>query len=133
MQHSEENGVYNPLLVDMFFNLYLVYMYTDLVFTPEERQDPSKIYDMLESNGVIKAVINSMNPNEYKYLTTIMKKEIALKQTYRRTLASVLNNMMEELPDKTQKAIDMVKKFDPEDFQQVINFAIAANGGRPIN
>ena len=35
-QNAEENGIYNPLLVDTYFHLYLVYMYTDIIFSAKD-------------------------------------------------------------------------------------------------
>jgi hypothetical protein len=109
VQNSEENGIFNPLLVDMYFNLYLVYMYTDIIFTEEEKAEPSLLYDHLDSNGIIRAVINNMNPNEYKCLVNMAKRMVGLKQTYKRTIASVLHEMIDDLPDKTEKAAGILK------------------------
>ena len=35
IQNAEENGVLNDLLLDMYFRLYTVYMYTDIEFTAD--------------------------------------------------------------------------------------------------
>ena len=42
----------------MYFNLYIVYMYTDLIFTEEDKLDEAEIYDTLESNGLIAEIIS---------------------------------------------------------------------------
>ena len=46
LQKAEENGVYNEMKLDMYFNLYLIYMYTDLEFTEEEKADEFALYDI---------------------------------------------------------------------------------------
>ena len=33
LQMSEEDGIYNEALLDMYFNLYLVFLYTNIQFT----------------------------------------------------------------------------------------------------
>ena len=53
LQKAEENGIYNPIKLDMYFHLYLVYMYTNLSFTDKQRENEPKIYDTLKSNGFI--------------------------------------------------------------------------------
>ena len=60
LQKSLEEGVYNPVKKDMYFHLYLVYMYTDITFTEKQREDESKLYDVLESNGLIPAVLKNI-------------------------------------------------------------------------
>ena len=39
LQQAKENGVVNQIKLDILFNMYIVLMYTDLVFTEEERAD----------------------------------------------------------------------------------------------
>lgn len=133
LQNSEENGIYNLLKVDMYFRLYITYLYTDIEFSNNEKNDPIKLYDELNSMGIIDAVIMAMNTNEYSYLKEILDKTISQKLKYRNTVASVLNNVIENLAPNAEKAADIINNFNPEMFQQVINFATAANGNRPIN
>ena len=36
LQNSRENGVINEIKLEVYFNMYIVYFYTDLVFEDEE-------------------------------------------------------------------------------------------------
>jgi len=45
----------------MYFNLYIVYFYTNLNFTDKQKEDPAKLYDQMESNGLITEVIAHMD------------------------------------------------------------------------
>ena len=49
LQKANEDGIYNPLLLDVFFHLNLVYMYTNLSFTTKQKEDEFKLYDTLKS------------------------------------------------------------------------------------
>ena len=60
LQKSIENGIYNELKLAMYFNLYIIYMYTDLEFTEEERADEIKLFNELESNGIVESVLGAM-------------------------------------------------------------------------
>ena len=73
-----------------------------------------------------------MNPNEGKYLNEILEETLRMRLEYKSTIASVINGFIEDLPANAQAAKEIVEKFNPEDFQQVIQFAQAANGNRPI-
>ena len=116
----------------MFFNLFIVYSYTDIEFTDEEKADPAKIYDELYSNGVIDTILDNMNESELSYLNELLEATMDIKLQYRNTTASVINSLIEGLPINANNALDIVNKFNPEDFQRVIDFAMAANGGRPL-
>lgn len=132
LQNAEENGIYNLLKLRMFFDLYTTYLYTNLEFTVEEKDNPAELYDVLNSNGIISAIFNNMNPNEVKYLNEILEETLRMRLEYKGTIASVINRFIEDLPVNAQAAKEIIEKFNPEDFQQVIQFAQAANGNRPI-
>ena len=36
LQKAEQDGIYNPILLDMYFHLYLIYMYTNISFTEKQ-------------------------------------------------------------------------------------------------
>ena len=133
LQNSDESGVYNLLKLDMYTELYIMYLYTDMEFTLEEKADPAALYDVLKSRGIIGAVLNAIPDSERTYLQTILKDTLELKLKHRNTIASVLNNFIDNLPKNAEEAMNIVNKFNPEDFQQVLAFAKAANGGREIN
>lgn len=133
IQNSEENGVYNNLLLDMYFHLYICYLYTDIDFTDEEKENPAQTFDILMSMGVIDQVIAAMDPTEYKALLQIFTTTVENKMKYKNTIASVINSFIEQLPINAEQAGEIIKNFNPEQFQQVLQFAQAANGNRPIN
>lgn len=133
LQNSEENGIYNILMIDMYFKLYIVYSYTDIEFTEDEKDNPIQLYDELYSGGLIQAIISAIPVHEYEYLWDNLKQMMDLKLQYRNTIASVINNFVENLPINANAAKDIIEKFNPDDFQEVLKFAQAANGNRPIN
>jgi len=47
LQNSRENGVINEIKLEIYFNIYIVYFYTDLIFSDEEKADPGQLYDEL--------------------------------------------------------------------------------------
>lgn len=132
LQKAEEDGIYNPLKLDMYFHLHLVYMYTNLSFTDKQREDESKLYDCLKSNGFIYQFMNVLEDEEYNYLFEMMQDVVDWRMSYRNTAAAVLQSLIQDLPRNAQVAADIVDSFDKEKFQEVISFAEAANGGRPI-
>lgn len=132
LQNSEENGMYNLLKLDMYFHLYICYLYTDIEFTDKEKDNPANTYDTLMSYGVIEQVIAAMDPDEYGMLYSTMMETLETRMKYKSTVASVINSFIEQLPVNAENAADIIKNFNPEMFQQVIQFARAANGDRPI-
>lgn len=133
LQNAEENGEYNLIKLQMYYQLYMVYMYSNLEFTDEEKQNESKVYDELKSNGILDGILAAIPASETIYCDAVLKETLDAKRTYRNTVASVIHGFINDLPKNANMAKDIISQFNPEDFQQVIDFARAANGGRPIN
>lgn len=132
LQNSESEGLYDPMKLEVFFNLYLVEMYTDIIFSDEQKADPYQLYNELESNGVIDIVINAMSDEEYKILQEFLKQVKKEKESYKRSIPGFLEKFIQDMPKQAEAAAQIVNNFDPEKYKQVIEFAKAANGGREI-
>lgn len=132
LQKAEENGVYNPMLIDMYFHLNLVYMYTNLSFTEKQREDEAKLYDTLRSNNFFELFLPVLAENEYQELFNYINEVMKLNLNYRNTAGAVLQSLIQDLPRNAEAAAQIVNSFDKEKYQEVINFATAANGGRNI-
>lgn len=132
LQNSEENGIYNDLKLEMYFNLYIVYMYTDLIFTEEDKLDEAGIYDTLESNGLIAEIISMIPQYEYQNLFDFLQVMRKSKIKYKNSIASIVKSFVEDMPVNAEQAMEIMQNFNPNDFNEVKNFAQAANGNRPI-
>lgn len=132
LQKSIEGEIYNPIKLDMFFHLHLVYMYSNITFTDKQREDEEKLYDTLENNDIINSVIANMPEGEYEDLWEKIQEVIEVQMKYNLSAAAVIKSIIQDLPAQAQAAADIVNNFDPEKYQAVTDFAKAANGGRPI-
>jgi hypothetical protein len=64
----------------------------------------------------------------YSYLETVMSDVIEQKLS----VSGLIQSFIQDLPAQAEAAMNIVNNFDKEKFQNVINFAKAANGGRDI-
>ncbi len=132
LQKSKEDGLYNPIKVDIFFHLHLVYMYTDIEFSDEDRANEEILYDKLVNSGFMRAFLNKMNEEEYDLLFSYLQSLIKDNMKYRNSAAAIIQSLIQDLPANAEAARQIVDSFDPSKYQEVIKFAEAANGGRPI-
>lgn len=132
LQNAEEEGIYNPLKLDMYFNLYLVFMYTNINFTDKQREDLSKLYDILESNEIITQTINLIPEEEYNQLFKYIGEIIERRLETRKSIGGLISKLVADLPKQAKAVENIIENFDEEKFQAVIDFAKAANGGREI-
>lgn len=133
LQNSDEVGFYNPIKLQMYLELYTVYLYTDLEFAEEEKMDEVKLYNILKGNGIIDAVINAIPSEEWNQLNMFYYDYLNKKEQYRNSIAGILGDFVKNLAINAKNAADIINDFDPEKFQKVLSFAQAANGDRPIN
>ena len=133
LQKAEQvDGTYNEILIDMYFNLHLVYLYTDIVFTDEDREDEMKLYDELESSGILERILDKIPDEEYNTLMDYLKamrKEIS---SYKHSAAAMVQKLIVDLPKNAEAAAKIVEDFNPEKYREVVDFAQHANGNRPI-
>ena len=133
LQNSRENGVINEIKLEIYFNIYIVYFYTDLVFSEEEKADPGQLYDELQSNGILTRILGAMNQDEYNNLVDYLEKMRAAQDTYENSAAGVIKMFIQDLPKNASEAAKLLKNVDLSKYEQVNKFAEAANGGRPIS
>lgn len=131
-QKAREDRLYSPIKIDAYFHLHLVYLYTNLTFTEKQREDEYKLYDCLMSNGLIDNVLMNMNKKEYESLLNLLNQKIEDELKYNTTAAAILNQLITDLPRNAEAAKKIMDEFDPKKYQAVVDFATAANGGRPV-
>lgn len=133
LQKSLEGNIYNEFKLNLFFEMNLVYMYTNISFTEKQREDEFKLYDTLKSNGFFELFYTAIDENEYNEL---MEQITALKETLEKsnsTIAGVIANLVKDLPTQAEAMANILNNFEPSQFKDVIDFARYANGNRDIN
>jgi len=133
LQKSLEGNIYNEFKLNLFFELNLVYMYTNISFTEKQREDEFKLYDTLRSNGFFELFYEALDDKEYEELFDQIAELKATKEKSKNSVAGVIANIIEDLPANAEAAAKIVENFDPSQFQAVVDFARYANGGRDIS
>ena len=127
LQKSYENGIYNPVLLSRYLFLNIIYSYTGIVFTDEDRADEAELYDTLYTNGIIDEVLDVIDPDELNNLTKLLNntKEEMIK--YNLSIGGFLTYTIDSLKEKLEKGMDMLKNLDAEKLQELLkNPQIAA-------
>ena len=132
LQKSRENRIYNPIKIDMFFHLHLVYLYTNITFTDKQREDEYKLYDTLHSNGIINNVLENIPEIEYETLFELMQERIEIEMEYNTTAAAMIENVLEQLPRSANTAAEIMNSIDLSSMDSVISFAKTLNADRDI-
>lgn len=132
LQNSIEGELYNPVKLDMYLHLYLVYMYSNLSFTDKQREDESKLYDTLKSNGLIDMILDKIPEDEYEdiyyYINIYMEDSLE----YKKSVSGLADKIVGDITKSFEALQQKIGEFNPEDFSNVMNFVKAANADRPL-
>lgn len=132
LQEAKEEYIYNPFKLDVFFHVNLIMMITDIEFTPEEKMDKFDIYNKLTKSGLLIEILDNFPINNYKYIREAIEATVNKLEEYENRAVALISKIITDLPAQAEAAAKIVEEFDPEKYQKVIDFATAANGGRPI-
>ena len=132
LQEAEEGGVYNEVKMLMYYSLNLVYKYANIQFEAEDRIDPSVTFDKLNQSGFMSAIIKAIPKEEQEMLYNALITQMERNMKDGNSIAEVIRDFIDKMTENAEKAKELFESFDKEKYKEVIEFARAANGGRPL-
>jgi hexokinase len=123
VQVSKIDGKINPVVLEVAFNTLMIEQYTDIELTEEERADLFRVYDVLEQNNIIDAVMKSIPEIEYNALQAYLKDAIDIETRYDYSIIGVVSRITEALPSFLENITEQLKDFDPSKYQHVLDLA----------
>lgn len=129
---AKENVTYNQVKATAYMHLNMVYLFTDIVFEPDDREDELALYDRLYECGLMLSIISAIPQAEYQKICDLVDKEIIKQEKVNGSIISLAQSLINDLPRNAEAAAKIVENFDPEKFEAVKKFAEAANGNRSI-
>lgn len=127
IQTADGGTVVNTLALEAIFELYLVFKYSDIKFTDEEKEDLFGTYDKLEKNGVIEEVVKAIPEIEYNLLHNSLIEMVEEYKKYRNSAKGFIDTLMLFAPAAAEKFNSIVENFDEEKLATVVD--IANNAG----
>lgn len=95
----DDNSFINPIKLDVFFDLEIIYSYTNISFTEKQKEDPTKLYDLLEENGVFIEVFKNIPEKEYQLLLNWLRETISGFEKHRDSAMGILERVSADYKD----------------------------------
>lgn len=115
---ADEYNFANPVKLDMYLALEIVFTYTNLSFTEKQKQDIAKLYDLLEENKIFDKVIELIPEEEYN---TLWEGVVELSESiyaYQTSILGILDTVTKDYKDLNFDATEIQKKLaDPENME----------------
>ena len=89
----DDNRFYNPVKLDIFLALEIIYNYTNISFTEKQKEDPIKLFDLFESSGLLTEIIKHIPEEEYKTLYDGIVEIVDSIYQYQNSIYGILDNI----------------------------------------
>lgn len=105
----DDNGYYNPVRLHVYTILYLMETYTNINFTPKMKEDPFKLFDLLESSGLAEQVLQAMNQKELTSIKEDVLSTINNIYNYKNSMAGVIEMVTSDYENLNLDATNVQK------------------------
>ena len=90
---ADENNFSNPVKLEVFTCLEIIFNYTNIAFTEKQKEDLVKLYDILKSSGILDQVIQAIPQEEYHIITKAVRECSEAFYTYRNSVLGLLDTI----------------------------------------
>lgn len=120
LHDSEEDGIFNELKLDAYFNLNAFLSYVkNINFTQAEMADKLKLYNEIKSSGLLDEFLKNVDEKDYNDCFDALCEIKKVIMKYRNTAGAALQTIVRELPQITEKAAKIVDSMDQEKLDKV--------------
>lgn len=120
--HDGNANFANPVQVEVFTGLELLYAYTNISFTDKQKEDPAKLFDLVKSSRLLDSVIMLIPANEYTNLVTGVQNSITAIYAYQNSVMGVLDNISTDYSNLNLDATEIQKALsDPNNMALLKN------------
>jgi len=115
---ADGNRFYNPIKIEAFSTLEILFMYTNLSFTDTQKKDLSKLFDIVVSNGLAKEVMAAIPKNELDGLFELVYTSADGIYGQMNSAYGIIDSIRQEYQDAGEDATEIQKRLsDPENLK----------------
>ena len=90
---QDANNFMNPVKLQVYFVLEVMYHYTNISFTDKQKEDPTKLYDQIVSSGLWDITWNALSDWDKYSLVSYVEKTAHNIYDYRNSVYGILDAM----------------------------------------
>jgi hypothetical protein len=91
--HEQDENYSNPVKVDVFRGLEIIFAYTNISFTDKQKEDLPKLYDMVYCSGLLKAIKDAIPSDEINDIIFGIEDSIEAVYKYQNSVLGVLDTI----------------------------------------
>ena len=112
---ADDNNFANPVKIHVFTTLEVIEQYTNINFTEKQKEDPTKLFDLLESSGLSNLILEAIPEEEYAMIVNGVIDSTEAVYNYRNSVLGILDSVSADYSAIDLDATELQKKIgDPD-------------------
>ena len=103
----DDNDFYNPVRLEIFTTLEILYAYTNFNITPKMKEDPFKLYDVVVSTGLFDKILEVMPTEEFDRIDVSAHATVRNLYNYKNSAMGVLNAISSDYSNLNLDALQL--------------------------
>lgn len=125
---ADDNNFANPVKVMVYSTLEIIEAYTNISFTDKQKENPTKLYDLFEGNGVTKMIFNAIPNDELTMLINAIKDSIEAIYKYKNSAMGILESISSDYSNLNLDVDDLYAKMADKENLNVLNEVLTKLG-----
>ena len=118
----DSNNFSNPIKVSVYTTLEIIEKYTNVNFTEKQKENPTKLYDLLSGNGLVEKIIEAIPRVEYDTVIKGIYDTIDSVYAYQNSVMGILDTISQDYSNLNLDATEIHKQLaDPENMALLKN------------
>lgn len=114
----DANNFSNPVKVEVYTMLEIMEKYTNITFTDKQKENPTKLYDLLIGNGLAVEVVRAIPSAEYETLINGIDRTIESVYKYQNSILGILDAVGQDYSNLNLDVTEIQKKLaDPNNME----------------
>lgn len=89
----DNNNFSNPVKLNVYLELEIIYAYTNIAFTEKQKENITKLYDNLTSSGWVEKILKAIPVNELDILRSGLQDTVKAYYDYRNSVLGILETI----------------------------------------
>lgn len=112
---ADDNNFANPMKVDLFTTLEIIYAYTNINFTDKQKEDFLKLYDSILSSELADMIFDAIPEGEMNQLLIAIEKSVKAVYDYKNSALGIMESISADYSNLNLDATAIQEKLaDPD-------------------
>lgn len=120
-QKAADGLNFNPILFSVYFLLNIIYSYTNLTFTDNQRENEFELFDMIVTSGLLDEVIGRIPDSEKVFFASHINNYVITKIDADYSAAGLINNGINAVNTISATILDKLSNVNDETIQALID------------